>query len=191
MPLLIGGATTSRTHTAVKIEPGLSRRARPPMSWTPAGPWAWSPGLLSATEARPGDRPRRAPNTSGVREQYARGQTAKARTTLRTPASASSTSTGHGHIAAHARASWARAAFDAVAGGICPVHRLVAVLRQLGADRPLPADPRGRRGRRGRHRPLSTKPARCWTRSWPRSGSGPRAWSASGRPEADGDDIVL
>ncbi|MGU0056122.1 hypothetical protein ACVXG7_11100 [Enterobacter hormaechei] len=47
IPLLIGGATTSKAHTAVKIEQNYSG----PTVYvqTPRAPWAWSP-LLSDTQ---------------------------------------------------------------------------------------------------------------------------------------------
>jgi 5-methyltetrahydrofolate--homocysteine methyltransferase len=51
IPLLIGGATTSRTHTAVKIEPAIAA-ARPPTSSTPAAPSAWSPACCRRPSGR-------------------------------------------------------------------------------------------------------------------------------------------
>ena len=51
MPLLIGGATTSRVHTAVKIHPNY-RAARRSMSMTPAAPSASSQSLLVADNER-------------------------------------------------------------------------------------------------------------------------------------------
>ncbi|WP_374571708.1 methionine synthase [Phenylobacterium sp.] len=80
IPLLIGGATTSKTHTAVKIEPAYK-----------AGPTTYVvdasravgvvSGLLSATE-----RPRVTAETRAeyarVREQFARGQGNRARASL-------------------------------------------------------------------------------------------------------------
>ncbi|TCS16076.1 methionine synthase [Caulobacter sp. BK020] len=80
MPLLIGGATTSRTHTAVKIEPAYR-----------AGPTTY---VLDASRAvgvvsnllSPTERDRVIAETRAeyvkVREQYARGQTVKARTAI-------------------------------------------------------------------------------------------------------------
>ena len=46
IPLMIGGATTSRAHTAVKIEP-ITNRARRSTSPMPRGPWAL-PAVFSA-----------------------------------------------------------------------------------------------------------------------------------------------
>ncbi len=41
LPLLIGGATTSKAHTAVKIEQIIA--VPPRMSLTPRAVWAWYP----------------------------------------------------------------------------------------------------------------------------------------------------
>jgi 5-methyltetrahydrofolate--homocysteine methyltransferase len=62
-PLLIGGATTSKVHTAVKIEPPL--RARPVVHVpTPRAPSAWS--AACSARSKPAFAARRcAPNTRG------------------------------------------------------------------------------------------------------------------------------
>lgn len=80
MPLLIGGATTSKTHTAVKISPKY-----------PAGSTTYVldasravgvvSNLLSATE-KPKFLAATAADYQKVREQFARGQGARARATL-------------------------------------------------------------------------------------------------------------
>jgi 5-methyltetrahydrofolate--homocysteine methyltransferase len=41
IPLLIGGATTSKTHTAVKIEPGYARTTRSSMCLMRRAPSVW------------------------------------------------------------------------------------------------------------------------------------------------------
>ena len=69
IPLLIGGATTSRTHTAVKIEPGLQGAARPPMCWTPAGRWASSRPCRRRPSGR-NSRPRRRAEYARIREHF-------------------------------------------------------------------------------------------------------------------------
>ena len=81
IPLLIGGATTSRTHTAVKIEPAYRR-----------GPTTYvvdasrAVGVVSALLS-PTERDRTIAETRAeyvkVREQYARGQTTKARASIK------------------------------------------------------------------------------------------------------------
>ena len=63
IPLLIGGATTSRTHTAVKIEPGYTPAPRP-MCSTPRARSAWSRACCRPDRAATASRPRPAPNTS-------------------------------------------------------------------------------------------------------------------------------
>ncbi len=80
MPLLIGGATTSKTHTAVKIEPSYEAGAT--VYVTDASRAVGVVGQLL------GDR--KADYAAGLREEYAkareahqRGQTAKARLTLK------------------------------------------------------------------------------------------------------------
>jgi len=80
IPLLIGGATTSRTHTAVKIEPAYRRG---PTTYVVDASRAVGvvSSLLSET-----DKDRVVAETRAeyvkVREQYARGQTVKARTSI-------------------------------------------------------------------------------------------------------------
>jgi 5-methyltetrahydrofolate--homocysteine methyltransferase len=80
MPLLIGGATTSRTHTAVKIEPAYHAGSTTYVLDASRAVGVVS-GLLSV-----GERDRLQAETRAeyvrIREQYARGQTAKARTKL-------------------------------------------------------------------------------------------------------------
>ncbi|GLS01770.1 methionine synthase [Brevundimonas denitrificans] len=80
IPLLIGGATTSRTHTAVKIEPGYRAGSTTYVVDASRAVGVVS-GLLSKTE--------RAKNVAAtrdeyirIREQYARGQEVKARASL-------------------------------------------------------------------------------------------------------------
>ena len=80
IPLLIGGATTSRTHTAVKIEPGYHRGSTTYVVDASRAVGVVS-GLLSKT-----DRARNEALTKDeyirIRDQYARGQEVKARATL-------------------------------------------------------------------------------------------------------------
>ena len=80
IPLLIGGATTSRTHTAVKIEPGYERGSTTYVLDASRAVGVVS-GLLSKT-----DRPKVEAETRAeyarIREQFARAQQAKIRTPL-------------------------------------------------------------------------------------------------------------
>ena len=75
LPLLIGGATTSREHTAVKIAPQL-RRSRRCTCWTPRARWAWSRRCWTRKQ------------TAGVRP--ARTATSRSACAASTPASATS-----------------------------------------------------------------------------------------------------
>ncbi|HTI66892.1 MAG TPA: methionine synthase [Caulobacteraceae bacterium] len=79
IPLLIGGATTSRTHTAVKIEPGYKAGSTTYVLDASRAVGVVS-GLLS------GERPRLEAETRAeyvkIREQFARGREAKVRTPI-------------------------------------------------------------------------------------------------------------
>ena len=80
IPLLIGGATTSRTHTAVKIEPAYHRGSTTYVVDASRAVGVVS-GLLSKTDK---DRNEAATRDEyiRIREQYARGQEVKARTSI-------------------------------------------------------------------------------------------------------------
>jgi 5-methyltetrahydrofolate--homocysteine methyltransferase len=80
MPLLIGGATTSRTHTAVKIEPAYHKGSTTYVLDASRAVGVVS-GLLSASERDRLQAETRAEYVR-IREQYARGQTVKARTKI-------------------------------------------------------------------------------------------------------------
>ncbi|NBB17100.1 methionine synthase [Caulobacter sp. SLTY] len=79
IPLLIGGATTSKTHTAVKIEPAYRRG-----STTYVLDASRAVGVVSGLLSE--DRPKHEAETRAeyirVREQFARGQEAKNRTPI-------------------------------------------------------------------------------------------------------------
>ncbi|NBB63638.1 methionine synthase [Pseudomonas sp. ODNR1LW] len=80
IPLLIGGATTSRTHTAVKIEPAY-RRGSTTYVVDASRAVSVVSGLLSPTEKARNEAATR-DEYIRIREQYARGQEVKARATL-------------------------------------------------------------------------------------------------------------
>ncbi|RZJ43038.1 MAG: methionine synthase, partial [Brevundimonas sp.] len=80
IPLLIGGATTSRTHTAVKIEPGYHAGSTTYVVDASRAVGVVS-GLLSATDKARNEAATR-DEYIRIREQYARGQEVKARATL-------------------------------------------------------------------------------------------------------------
>ena len=80
MPLLIGGATTSRTHTAVKIAPGYRRG-----STTYVLDASRAVGVVSALSSKT-ERPKHEAKTQSeyarIREQFEAGRAAKTRTPL-------------------------------------------------------------------------------------------------------------
>jgi len=80
IPLLIGGATTSRTHTAVKIEPGYRSGSTTYVIDASRAVGVVS-GLLSKTERAKYEALTREEYVR-IREQYARGQEVKARAAL-------------------------------------------------------------------------------------------------------------
>jgi len=80
IPLLIGGATTSRTHTAVKIEPGY-RSGSTTYVVDASRAVGVVAGLLSKTERAKNEAETR-DEYIRIREQYARGQEIKARASL-------------------------------------------------------------------------------------------------------------
>ncbi|QTC91696.1 methionine synthase [Brevundimonas goettingensis] len=80
IPLLIGGATTSRTHTAVKIEPGYHKGSTTYVIDASRAVGVVS-GLLSRTEREKNEAATRDEYVR-IREQYARGQEVKARASL-------------------------------------------------------------------------------------------------------------
>ena len=80
MPLLIGGATTSRTHTAVKIEPAYRRGSTTYVLDASRAVGVVS-GLLSATD-RAGHEKTTRDEYVRIREQFARGREVKSRTPI-------------------------------------------------------------------------------------------------------------
>jgi 5-methyltetrahydrofolate--homocysteine methyltransferase len=80
IPLLIGGATTSRTHTAVKIEPAYHRGSTTYVVDASRAVGVVS-GLLSKTDRAKNEALTR-DEYIRIREQYARGQEVKARASL-------------------------------------------------------------------------------------------------------------
>jgi len=80
IPLLIGGATTSRTHTAVKVEPAY-RSGSTTYVIDASRAVGVVAGLLSPTDKAANEAATRADYVK-IREQYARGQEVKARVTL-------------------------------------------------------------------------------------------------------------
>ena len=80
IPLLIGGATTSRTHTAVKIEPAYRRGSTTYVTDASRAVGVVS-SLISATERPKAEAETRAEYVR-IREQFTRSQAAKVRTPI-------------------------------------------------------------------------------------------------------------
>ena len=178
MPLLIGGATTSRVHTAVKIAPQLrtgrwstcpTRRAR--------SAWCSEPAVRRA--ARRVRRRGRAPTT----RRSARSTRARSGPPLVTLAAARANAF---------KTDWARYAPPVptfigrrVLQQRRPrrarrLHRLGPVLPDLGAVRAVPGDPRRPGRRRSGAQRCSPKARRCSSASSTGAGSPRTASSASG-----------
>ena len=186
LPLLIGGATTSRQHTAVRIAP----------EYTPAD------GARARRVAR-GRRRRRAARPArrrDARQREPRRAGAAARAPRRARAEAAAAAPRGARSGARrspgtprtspcppspARASSSRRSTS------CAVHRLDVLLPRLGAEGPLPGDPR--RSREGRRRARALRRGERAARPHRRG----RAARRARRPRllagavAEGDDVVL
>ena len=142
IPLLIGGATTSRVHTAVKIDPrygrgntihvnDASRAVGVVGNLLSAG----RQGALRRRRARRIPQARRGPRTRrGRQAAAAAGRRARQRPEDRLVRL-------HAAEAVVSRHPQLR---DLGSGRSRPLHRLDPVLPDLGAEGPLPEDPRGR-----------------------------------------------
>ncbi len=135
IPLLIGGATTSRVHTAVKIAPNY-RKGRRFMSLTPAAPSAWrnrcsasDKAAYQAQIARRIRACRRGPCEGGKR-QAARAAGARARKTR-------ARSTGPTYAPPRPTFTGTRVLSSTRCRGAHPLYRLDALLPDLGAEGPL------------------------------------------------------
>ena len=148
LPLLIGGATTSRVHTAVKIHPNYRRGQT--VYVTDASRAVGVVSQLMSKQVQ-------GAFIGEVREEYAkiaaahaRGEENKRRLSLEGRAQeCAQARLGELH-AADGRAFLGTRVFEDYSGRRADrLHRLVAVLLHLGADRQIPRDPRRRQVRRG------------------------------------------
>ena len=154
LPLLIGGATTSRVHTAVKIHPNYRRgqavyvndasRAVGVARQSDVGEGA---SRLSSRTSAPNTRAS-PPRMRAARRRSSGSSLADARANaLKLDWSGNYLPPRPGFLGTQgARGLSARRADR--------LHRLDAVLRHLGADRQVPGDPRRRQIRGGRAQPL-------------------------------------
>ena len=160
VPLLIGGATTSRVHTAVKISPNYMRGQTIYVTDASRAVGVVS-SLMSETRAR-------AATCEDVREEYVKIREAYAQGRGQEDAAAADGGARQPlqdrldglHAAAAEIARHARL-HELPAGRAGALHRLDAVLLDLGADRQVSAHLRGQRGGRRRPRSCSTTRRRC------------------------------
>ena len=180
LPLLIGGATTSRVHTAVKIHPHYRRGQA--VYVTDASRAVGVAASLMSAQARSG-------YVADIREEYARiaaaharGEASKQRLSLEDArANALDARLVGQYTSASAELSRNPRARRLSARRALRLHRLVAVLRHLGAGRQISRDPRRRQIRRRRHAACSRMRRRCSIASCRRAGCVPAPCSGSGR----------
>ena len=142
LPLLIGGATTSRQHTAVRIAPAYAQRDR-------ARARRLARRRRRLRPARPGaPRARSTPRTASEQERLRVQHAEKERRPLlpldagaREPRAASPSTT------CRCRRSPARGRSSPTLADAARVHRLAVLLPRLGAEGEVPGDPRPARPR--------------------------------------------
>ncbi len=181
IPLLIGGATTSRTHTAVKIAPAYSG---PVVHVIDASRAVGVAGALVQPD-------RRDAFVAGIRDEYetvrreragiaGQGEAADRRRGARQPRAdrlvRGDPAAAHLPRTADVRRLPARRARR--------LHRLDAVLHDLGDARRLPGDPRRSAARRSGARPPSRRAGAARPARRRRAADGQRGRRASGRPTA-------
>ena len=140
LPLLIGGATTSRTHTAVKIEPQYSRPRHPRRRCVPGGRGRG----VAARRGPPGGVRRRHPRRVRDRPARARRRARRRSRGIRSPRRDATGSRSTGPASSRrCRRSSASGRFDEYPlEELVRPHRLDAVLRDVGDERPVSRDPR-------------------------------------------------
>ena len=181
LPLLIGGATTSKQHTAVKIAPAYSQ---PTVHVLDASRVVGVVSSLLDAERREAAR-RREPRAAGAAARAARrarcaSRCSRSRRRARTGTASRSTT-------CRRRRSPARASSSSSIEELRRLHRLAVLLLRVGAEGQVPGDPR----QPGRARALRRRAGAAATRS-----SATTRSSASGvygfwPAHADGDDVVL
>ena len=161
LPLLIGGATTSRVHTAVKINPNYRRGQT--VYVTDASRAVGVAGALMSRE-QPREICRR--GARGVRAHRDQRTRARRRTSCgcRSPTRAgqcASSSTGRTTTPPKPQFLGTRVLEDYSIAELIDYHRLVAVLLDLGAGRKIPGDPRRQDRRRGGALAVRRRRRRC------------------------------
>ena len=186
LPLLIGGATTSKQHTAVRIAPEYGQ---PTVHVLDA-----SRVVGVVADLLDGDRRARLDAENRVDQDRLRALHAekgrkpllslREARTRRTPIDWHEDDLATPPFTGRAPRRGGRR--DAAR-----LRRLDVLLPRLGAEGPLPGDPRRPREGRGRTRPASRPRTSCSTRSRPTGCCRRAASTASGPRAAEGDDVVL
>ncbi len=187
LPLLIGGATTSRQHTAVQIAPAYEQ---PVVHVLDASRVV---GVVSAP-ARPERSATLDAENRAEQERLRALHAERERTPLlpyRRRSRTARRSTGDADDLAAPVVHRAPASSSPRSPTCAAVHRLDLLLHRLGAEGTFPAILDHPEQRRGRARALRERATSCSTRSSPTARSRRAASTASGRPHAEGDDIVL
>ena len=181
MPLLIGGATTSRVHTAVKIHPNY-RRGQTVYVNDASRAVGVAQTLMSATR-EPATSPRCAANTPGspprmrARRKTSSGCRSRPRAPMR------SSSTGPAPTCRRSRAFiGTRCSTIIRSPSWSPYIDWTPFFQTWELVRQISGDPRRRQGRRGGAHAVRRRAGDAATRSSTRNGSPPAPWSASGRP---------
>ncbi len=146
LPLLIGGATTSRQHTAVRIAPEYER-ARRPRGRRLAGSSAWSP-----TSSIPSAEPSSTATTARIRSASGNSMP-NGRPSRSSPTGSRSSggrrSSGIAEDLPEPPFTGVKTVEPSLAE-LRDLHRLDVLLHRVGAEGSVPADPRPSAARRGR-----------------------------------------
>ena len=145
LPLLIGGATTSKAHTAVRISPNYSG---PLVHVADASRAVGVAGALTEEGGRDAYADRTREDYRRVRESHLRQQTERRQLTLEEARANRAAIDWGGYAPTAPGPHRAHRVRRLRAGGAGPAHRLAPLLRRLGALRALPQHPRRRQGRR-------------------------------------------
>ena len=159
LPLLIGGATTSRVHTAVKISPNYQRSQA--IYVTDASRAVGVVSSLMSPEERPKAIAKVREEYRTMAESYARGQAEKRRTSLADARANKLKLDWAGYTPPKPSFLGTRSLQQLRPRRACPLYRLDAVLPRLGAEGHLPPHPQGRQIWRGRARTLTTTRKPC------------------------------
>ena len=174
LPLLIGGATTSRVHTAVKIHPNY-RRGQTVYVNDASRAVGVVASLMSARGAASAYVAEIRAEYARIAAAHARGEEKKQRLSLAGRARQCAQARLVGQLRAAAPIFLGTQVLeDYPLAELRRLHRLDAVLRDLGAHRQVSRDPRRRQDRRGGAQPLRRRAGDARTDRRRSAGSAPR-----------------